>query len=254
MVTSAFKIAAAQTSSVTGNIALNVANHVRVAEAAASHGVDMVVFPELSLTGYERILAAELALHTDSPQLHPLQAAADKFNIAILAGCPIASNESRPYIGTFIVTPNQPIAVYKKRFVHSDEDPYFVSGNDTIVITQKDSRVGIAICADIHNDKHPADVAAVGADIYAAGVAITPSAIQRALTAMAGHAAKHNLLAVISNYSERTGDFDIGGQSAIWDKSGKLLAKAGEDNECLVIATAEDGQWVGRVVDITAAK
>src|SRR5262245_53260102 len=57
-----FKIAAAQVPSVRGDIDANIAIHAAAMAAAARHGVTVLVFPELSLTGYEPDLAAELAM------------------------------------------------------------------------------------------------------------------------------------------------------------------------------------------------
>lgn len=243
-----FSIAAAQTSSVTGDIAANAARHVKLAELAAGNGIDVVVFPELSLTGYLPNIAAEVAIEAGDDKLEPLRMAARKFNVSIHAGCPIASHERRPYIGTFVIATNGEIEAYRKRFVHADEDTFFVSGEQTVVCKAGEMRIGVAICADIHNETHPADVSKANADIYAAGVAITPTGIERAHIAMAEYAARYRFLTVMSNYSESTGGYEIGGQSAVWDTDGKLLAKAEVNNKCLVVARSVDSQWTGQVV------
>ncbi|WP_309674307.1 nitrilase-related carbon-nitrogen hydrolase, partial [Pseudomonas sp.] len=54
-------IAAAQSISIAGDLAANIVWHQRFMQVAAEQGVQLLVFPELSLTGYERGLAAELA-------------------------------------------------------------------------------------------------------------------------------------------------------------------------------------------------
>jgi predicted amidohydrolase len=71
-----FRIAAAQVASVRGEIERNVATHVAAAQAASMHGVSVLVFGELSLTGYEPELAAQLAITADDPRLAPLATAA----------------------------------------------------------------------------------------------------------------------------------------------------------------------------------
>ena len=63
-----FKIAAAQVASVRGDIARNIAAHAAAIEAAANHDVSVLVFPELSLTGYEPELAAEVAMEATPSQ------------------------------------------------------------------------------------------------------------------------------------------------------------------------------------------
>lgn len=53
-----FRIAAAQIPSRRGDIDANLATHATAMAAASRHGVSVLVFPELSLTGYEPTLAA----------------------------------------------------------------------------------------------------------------------------------------------------------------------------------------------------
>ena len=55
-----FKIAAAQVASVRGDIEANVATHAAAIQAASERHVSVLVFPELSLTGYELDLGCPL--------------------------------------------------------------------------------------------------------------------------------------------------------------------------------------------------
>ena len=55
------KIAVAQISSVDGNVTENIAVHMNAIEKAVSVGVSYIVFPELSLTGYQPECASNLA-------------------------------------------------------------------------------------------------------------------------------------------------------------------------------------------------
>ena len=57
-----FRIAAAQVASVCGDVVQNIAIHAAAIEAAAKQDVSVLIFPELSLTGYEPDLAAALAI------------------------------------------------------------------------------------------------------------------------------------------------------------------------------------------------
>lgn len=51
----------AQIGSVSGDVEANLARHLAVSDAAARAGVELLTFPELSLTGYEPTLVAELS-------------------------------------------------------------------------------------------------------------------------------------------------------------------------------------------------
>ncbi|HET9532598.1 MAG TPA: nitrilase-related carbon-nitrogen hydrolase, partial [Blastocatellia bacterium] len=59
------KICVAQTRPVKGDIQGNIDNHKRLIDLAASNGADMLIFPELSITGYEPELSRELATNQD---------------------------------------------------------------------------------------------------------------------------------------------------------------------------------------------
>ena len=72
----AITIAAAQSTSVPLDVAANVQEHLRFVETAADHGVQWLVFPELSLTGYERAAMPGWVLHADHALLAPLREAA----------------------------------------------------------------------------------------------------------------------------------------------------------------------------------
>jgi len=243
-----FCIAVAQSSSVKGDIAENVRRHAKFVSCAAEHGAHVVVFPELSLTGYEPTVAGETAIDSDDPQLDPLRELSDRLKVTIIAGCPIRSEKSKPYIGAFVIRPDMPVEIYRKRFLDGDEVPYFISSNDVIVCNCRETSVGIAICADISHPVHPAEAAETGATVYAAGVAITPKGIGTAEANMARYARDHNLLTAMANYATDTGGYAIAGRSAIWNESGDMVARAPESGECIVIAKADPAGWTGRVV------
>ncbi|MNV32548.1 NAD synthetase [compost metagenome] len=82
-------IAAAQSISIAGDLAGNIARHQRFIAAAAEQGVQLLVFPELSLTGYERGLAAELAIVPDAAVLQPLREVARAVGVTAVVGMPI---------------------------------------------------------------------------------------------------------------------------------------------------------------------
>jgi len=103
----------------------------------------------------------------------------DRLVITIIAGCPIRSEETKPYIGAFIIRPDVPVEIYRKRVLDGDEVRHFIPSTDAVVRRCHDTPIGIAIRADINN---PAHAAGNGATVYAAGVAITPKGVGRALT------------------------------------------------------------------------
>ena len=67
--TEALTVSAIQYTALDGGIMPNVDEHVRLIEDAESHGARLVVFPELSLTGYELHAAADRGGKRDMPFL-----------------------------------------------------------------------------------------------------------------------------------------------------------------------------------------
>ena len=73
-------------------------SHAAAITSAAGRGVSVLVFPELSLTGYEPDLAAELAIEATDARLAPLAALARRHQIAVIVGCAATQlrDEARP--------------------------------------------------------------------------------------------------------------------------------------------------------------
>jgi predicted amidohydrolase len=247
---STLTIAAVQSSSTKGDLAANVGHHLSLVRAAHRHGADLVVFPELSLTGYEPTLAADVAVHPDDPRLRELQDQATELQVVILAGCPIRSTGEKPFLGMLIFQPGASVAVYRKRFVHSSELPYFLASHDSVVLPVEGVPVGLAICADISNPAHAADAARQGARVYAAGVAKTPDDMDRANANMQAHARTHRMLALMANHASATGGLPTGGRSAVWDESGSLLACAAAEGEQLVVACQREDGWTATAIGL----
>lgn len=131
--TAAPTIAAAQSTSRRGAIEANVAEHLRFVAAAATRGVDLVVFPELSLTGYELDSAGSLQLTPDDPRLAPLRDAARAHEIHVLVGAPWTSTAAKPFIGAFLYAPAQ-VTAYAKIHVTRDEAEWFAAGDRPCIV------------------------------------------------------------------------------------------------------------------------
>jgi predicted amidohydrolase len=108
------KICMAQTRPVTGDIEQNIARHKVFVQTAVSHHANFIIFPELSLTGYEPTLAQALAIQPDDSRLDVFQTLADDRQITIGVGAP-TQNQPRPCISLIIFRPHQPRHTYSKQ-------------------------------------------------------------------------------------------------------------------------------------------
>jgi predicted amidohydrolase len=245
-----FKIAAAQVPSIKGDIEKNRAIHLNTIDVAVRNDVSVIIFPELSLTGYEPKLAGALAFTKGDSRLLPFVEASTKHGITIIVGAPIISENDRPKIGAFTISQNGAVSTYTKMHLHPGEDKYFSSGNEPYLFVNGQHRIAIAICADTNHTGHPKQCRELGATIYASGVLITEKGYEADITLLQQYAQNHAMLVVMANHNKATGGFEPCGQSAIWSPSGKLLAVSGISNNSLVVAENKRDIWQAKVIDI----
>jgi predicted amidohydrolase len=226
-------LAVAQTASTRGDIEGNVATHARLAKAAGNMGARMIVFPELSLTGYEPDIAATHALTPNDPHLQPLRIVSEKYSITIVAGAPYKSPVGLN-IAAFVIQPEATI-IYTKHHLHKGEETYFKPGMLNPQIELEGKRVSFAVCADTTHPEHVEAAAHAGAKIYAAGVFITPTGVNADSAQLRSYAEKYGMTVLMANYAASSGGFPTSGKSTIWDKNGNILAQAMDIGEALLI-------------------
>ena len=233
-------LAAAQIEACPGRLDQAIAVHVRMAGAAADGGAGLVVFPELSLTGYSRALKRHDAISPDASALRPLAETASKRGITIIAGAPMESPEGLR-ITNFCFLPDGRITTHTKKHLHPGEEICFIAGPGGPPLITAKTHVGLAICADIDHSSHVAESVQQGAKIYAASCFFTPSGYDTCAQRMQAYAKEHGIVALLANFTGASGGFESAGQSAIWDKNGKILALAPRSGECLAMAECKAG-------------
>lgn len=242
------KISVAQIASVKGNVDENINTHLKAIEKASELGVSYLVFPELSLTGYEPEMAADLAFSKDDKRLQPLIDSAIKNNINIGVGAPLKSN-GLPKIGLIIILQSGIVDTYEKINLHPGEEVFFKNGHNHNLITLGDTKIANAICADTNNVNHAHTCSKLGAEVYIAGVLITAGGYDSDTALMAKYAKKYNMLVAMANHNQPTGNWAPIGKSAIWSSSG-LLACASEEQNALVVAERNNAIWSAHVFEI----
>ena len=247
---STFKIAAAQVASIRGDIDRNIATHVAAIAAAAERDVSVLVFPELSLTGYEIDLSAELAMSATDPRLDPLHNLAHQFQIEVVVGAPLRNEGEKPWLGAIVMSADGTTRTYSKMHLGGSEPTCFTPGEAPLVFTVRGHTTGIAICADASQPSHPLTCANAGAGIYAAGVFLNAEWYVTDAPRLANYAARHGMLVLMANHADSVGTYRSVGKSAAWAPDGRLLAQADGVENALVIATHDGAQWHGGVVRI----
>lgn len=238
-------IAAIQSISIKGDIAENVRRHVHLASVAAKHGATFVLFPELSLTGYELAIASETAIGCDDPRLSELRILAKESRITIVVGAPVIDDSGHLYIAALTFKPNGDHCIYTKQHLHSGETEVFKPGNGGELLDLHGVKFALAVCADIAQAGHAEQAAREGASVYAASVLITDGGYEADTGLLKQYAVNHQMPVVMANHGGTTGGWKSAGRSAIWDDGGSLIVAASGDGECIVMAERKNGDWRG---------
>lgn len=241
-------IAAAQIASARGDIAGNAARHLRFAEEAAKRGVRFLVFPELSLTGYELEIARDHVIHPDDAVLAPLRQLASRERMTAVVGAPVRGDRGALHIGAIAMLPDGSVSTYAKVHVHSSEAHVFECGPGGADLAIDGLSVGLAICRDAAIPEHAAAAASRGVKLYAAGVMIDGEGYARKVPLMRGYAREYGIAVLMANYSGISGGEVSAGKSAIWGEDGEPVAESPGTEESLVIGSREGGIWRGQAV------
>jgi predicted amidohydrolase len=238
-VSATLTVAVAQPPLVAHDVSANAAAHAAAVRAA---GARVVVFPELSLTGYE--LGAAL-LDPGDPRLAPLVTACADTGSVALAGAPVEG----PCIAVLAVDGERAWVAYRKVWLGDEEARRFVPGPAPAVLSVDGWRLGLAICKDTGVARHAADTAALGMDAYVAGT--VKGAHEAALQADRARrvAVDHGVWVAVASFAGDTGHgfAPAAGRSGVWSPEGTPVATAGSAPGELVAATlSRAGSLTGR--------
>jgi predicted amidohydrolase len=245
-----FKIAAAQVASVRGDIEANVATHAAAIQAAGEHHVSVLVFPELSLTGYELDLARESIISEEDSRLSPLIALARQHQMEVVVGAPLRNFTEKPAIGAIAINASGSIRTYRKMHLGGSEPNYFDAGDAPLALTVREHTVGIAICADSVRDTHPKAYAERGATVYATGVFLNSEWYVTDVPRLAEYAARYRMLVVMANHAASVGTYTSVGRSAVWSPGGAVLVQSEGTESALLLAEHRDGTWRGHIAKL----
>ena len=146
------KIRAVQFSPVLGDLSRNLDYHVEKIEQAVADGKDLIVFPELSLSGYQmKDLVYDIALAPDGEQIKILEELSQK--IDIVAGAPLEERPGIIYNCALYFSKAKLLHTHRKvqlpNFGMFEEEMIFKAGNTFRTFEVNGFRVGILICREI---------------------------------------------------------------------------------------------------------
>lgn len=236
------KIALAQISCKRGDKAENIKKIEREVTKAKQQGAELVIFPELSLTGYTmRDQIYELAETIPGPSTTVLEKLAKKTGTYIVFGMPELSEKTQAtiYNAAVLVGPNGFIGKYRKMYLptHSvfEEKRYFRPGYQTAVFETELGKIGLIICYDIFFPEVSRLARLKGAQLI---VCISASPATRRTffeTLTAARAIENTAFLAYVNLVGIEDGLQFWGGSRLIGPNGKVLVKAKYDEEDLVI-------------------
>lgn len=235
------KVAAAQISCELGNFDANLRKIRDFAALAKKSGVDLIVFPEMSDTGYSMPVIQKHARQWSEGAVGEIQKIAKESVIAIIAGISDRDSDSIFNAQVFVSAGGDVLGKYRKTHLVTaaplDERVCFSAGNEFVVSKLGGFKVGLSICYDL---RFP-EMARALAVKHGANVIVNSSAwpVVRAehlrILAVA-RAVENQSYFIIANRVGTDDGVTLCGSSVIIDPSGKILASASADREEIIQA------------------
>lgn len=230
----------AQLASAPGQTAVNAE---RAAAALAAHpDVEIAVFPELFLGGYELALVAETARAPDCAELQTIAAAAASASTAVVVGFAERAGDSRLFNSVACIDRDGLLAgVYRKTRLFGAEPDVFEPGDEQVLVRLAGVDVGPLICFDIEFPEPARELAAAGAELLVTASANMAPFGPDHEVATRVRAAENRLPHLYANGVGDIGGFRLVGGSRSVDAAGAVLADAGSGDELLLVVPVAQG-------------
>ncbi len=226
--------------SVVGDIEGNLRTMVSHCRNAASDGVDLICFPELSLTGYSMPDSRSFALSDDDPPIGELSDLSAELGMAVCFGYVDSGNR----ITQAVAEDGRIVGRYSKTHLGEREVGVMEPGSDFPIIRTSKANVGISLCWEAHFPEISGTYALEGADLilmpFASGLGgeRRQSSWDRFLPA---RAYDNTMFVAACNASGENGrGVTLGGGACIYDVRGFRMAAA--EGTCEVTADLDPEQ------------
>lgn len=231
------RIAAYQCQALNGDIEANLTRLEVVAKSASVFGADLLVLPEMYLTGYalgDRV--AEFAFGADAPALDQVARIARRYGIALSLGYP-EKREGKIWNSAALWDKSGQIAgqYCKTHLFGSEEKRLFATGESIQAFDWFGQKCGMLICYDVEFPEPVRSLASQGARLILAPTAnmLPYNAVPHIL--IPARAMENGLSLVYVNYVGRERDLTYTGLSVIVGWDGEELARAGANGEALLM-------------------
>jgi predicted amidohydrolase len=235
------KIAAAQLACVLGDVAANLAKIREFAHRAKESGAEMLVFPEMSDTGYAMRVIREQAGSWNDGAVAELQGLARKLSLTIISG--VSEKEGARIYNTQVVVGSDGSILGKYRKIHLfapapiEEDKCCASGSSLTSISLGGFRLGLSICYDLRFPEIYRALAIEGeVNLFVVSSAWPFPRVSHLRVLATARAIENQSYLVLANRVGTDDGVQFCGSSAVIDPGGLILASGSEDEEELLLA------------------
>jgi NAD+ synthase (glutamine-hydrolysing) len=245
------RLALAQINTVVGDLDGNRALILdRLAEARAN-AADLVLFPELAVTGYppEDLLLRPGFVRAAESCVEEI--AREARGTTVLLGAPRFDRDL--YNACYVLAGGEVKAIYRKRFLPNygvfDEDRYFAPGRDLILLEHGKTLIGPTVCEDMWQPGPPAtDLALAGAELLV-NISASPFYVGRDSEReemFVTRARDNSCFVAFCNCVGGQDELIFDGHSVVIDDEGTILARAPGFEEVLLVVDVEPKEVIGR--------
>lgn len=236
-------VAIVQFASFFGDVRRGVIEHCRLIAEAADRGAALVLFPQLSLTGYEPeiIDLHSMRVDPDDGTLEPLAAVCRDRKVHALVGAPVCSPDpsgrpgTLPEIAVLHISDTGAIrVVYRKRHLDFGEIGLFAPGHVPGRLIIDGWRLALAVGRDVTDPSLVAEEVTAGADAYLLTGMYLLGAESRISDDLRSVAVRE-LWALLAQYSGATGGGPACGTSGAWAPGGREVLRLGGTPELGVV-------------------
>jgi NAD+ synthase (glutamine-hydrolysing) len=245
------RLALAQIDTVVGDLDGNRDRILSSLEEARAGGADLVLFPELAVTGYppEDLLLRPGFLKAAAGTLDEIAAATT--GIAALVGTPHLDRDL--FNACAVCIDGEVKAIYRKQFLPNygvfDEDRYFQPGRGLVLLRCGDTLVGPTVCEDIWQPGPPAtDLALAGAHVVA-NISASPFHVGKGAEReemLATRARDNSCWIVLVNAVGAQDELIFDGQSLVLDENGEVVVRGPAFEEALLLVDVDATTAVAR--------
>jgi (R)-amidase len=197
-------------------------------------GTDLLVFPELFLSGYELADARAVSIDLDGPEVGLLCAAARDSDTAIVVGAAERVADGVANSALCISRGGELAGVYRKTHLFGAETNSYVAGDELVTVELEGRTVGLMICFDLEFPEVARALALRGAEVLLS-ISANPEVFRRDHEVfVAARALESGVPHLYVNRVGRQEDISFGGTSMAVDPEGQVLVEAGPNDEELL--------------------